>query len=1061
MHNQQTPLLRQIRASAGSGKTYELTSSFLSFLAQASNTSIEETQTSYYQYSWSGILAITFTNRAATEMKERVIHRLKDTALGLPNAIPNWTKQQASYWLTILLKNYSALNIRTIDSLLHMIIRLTALELHLPPDFQPIFSTQKALLPLLDALLEQTKYNKELYEILYETCTNVFFHHGYTKFMMGSMLRKTILSTIFPLMFNTTPLTTSKAIAEKLNTYTVNLKNYATELMYCIENEELLVHKTFLNFLEKCIHNPLNVLPPKSKMSQKSSLDDCLLQSNQATASQNIYNLYENMYASIDQLKTQGKLLKDALSIMPYVKLSQEVHKHLFSFFWKQKILPAELIPSLVQKAISGPYGVSGTFCKLGTNLRQILIDEFQDTSKEQWAAIHPLIIEALSQGGSLTWVGDVKQAIYGWRNGDTTLFDKITDDSTLKAIAPCPQIDMLPTNWRSSRIIVTTNNTIFNKLASQHTATTILSSLLPKNTPQEIKSLVLKDEVPILIKTFKDSGQSISPDKTEGYILIQHIKETSTSEIDILVQKKLVHIIQEVSSRRPLGDITILVRTNAKATQVAQWLMGIGIAVITENSFLLSEHPLITQLTALLQFLDTPKNDLAFWTIITGGTLLSSLIDLTQQQLNEWICTRNKSKKSQPLYIAFKHSFPSIWEQWLAPFHTRAGLLTPYDTIQEAIIYFEVHKRFPKEMPFVRRFLEVLHMANVQGFSSISSFLNHWEQYKHEEKTPMPEHLNAVRVMTIHKSKGLQFPVVIIPWHDFSTKPNEKFLQINVDGLEILTKSSKAIGKEYYKDYAKKAQESLHLLYVAWTRAEEELYPILTSTKKSTFSEAIRPLLEDYLTKDKDIYEAGKKSYSTNQQKLDATHSSKVHISSQNLPYASDLWKPMHWLPQLRIFRNPVHERSFTNKRRGILLHYCLQYLQLSGNSKHDATTAVKHGIKDFPLPLPTKQYTLIESEFIEMLTWYIELPQTPYWIKFGTPEQSLLDNNNNIYRVDLIVNDSKQCSIIEYKTGEPLAKHKKQIQHYMNLVQKSITLTVSGTIVYFDLKEIHTFNT
>lgn len=126
-------------------------------------------------------------------------------------------------------------------------------------------------------------------------------------------------------------------------------------------------------------------------------------------------------------------------------------------------------------------------FCRLGTSLTHILVDEFQDTSREQWEAIHPLVLEALSRGGSLTWVGDVKQAIYGWRGGDATLFDEVRSDAELCAVAPEPRVDILPTNWRSCRAIVETNNTLFRQLSETATAKAVLSAMLPKDTPSPL----------------------------------------------------------------------------------------------------------------------------------------------------------------------------------------------------------------------------------------------------------------------------------------------------------------------------------------------------------------------------------------------------------------------------------------------------------------------------------------------------------------------------------------------------------------------------------------------
>ncbi|MFQ8888086.1 MAG: UvrD-helicase domain-containing protein [Bilophila wadsworthia] len=266
---------------------------------------------------------------------------------------------------------------------------------------------------------------------------------------------------------------------------------------------------------------------------------------------------------------------------------------------------------------LSGDYGVPEVFCRLGTSLTHILVDEFQDTSREQWEAIHPLVLEALSRGGSLTWVGDVKQAIYGWRGGDATLFDEVRSDAELCAVAPEPRVDILPTNWRSCRAIVETNNTLFRQLSETATAKAVLSAMLPKDTPSALLATILEEGAQLLKKALPVPEQKVAPDKAEGFLRLQRVYGDKSEDLDEEVRERLLGCVQEVVSRRPWGDVTVLVRSNGKAAQVAGWLMEEGIPVVTDNSFLLAEHPLVEQLTALLTFLDSPRNDLAFWTFL------------------------------------------------------------------------------------------------------------------------------------------------------------------------------------------------------------------------------------------------------------------------------------------------------------------------------------------------------------------------------------------------------------------------------------------------------------
>ena len=829
------PQLRQIRASAGSGKTYELTTSFLKHLSGAAEAGGGPFSGCSAVHSgphgWPEILAVTFTNRAAAEMQERIIGRLKDTALGTDKPAPGWTREQARRWVGIILRRYGALNVRTIDSLLHLIVRLTALELDLPPDFEPVFATDEAIAPLLDSLLEQS-----LHSLLEEACRNVFFHSPQRGFLAGETLRERVMELLLPIMgTQSVTLAHPSEITERLGAMTRDLRDAVEQLHHLLAEEKLSCSAHLTRALETCRKAAPANLPPNSAMLRKACLDDCLNKASKGKASPDAERAFDAMRDIIRKWDEDGVLLRRAQTVMPFVELARELSGQVPDFLKREGAVPAAFVPRLARQVLSGDYGVPEAFCRLGTSLTHILVDEFQDTSREQWEAIHPLVLEALSRGGSLTWVGDVKQAIYGWRGGDATLFDEVRSDAELCAVAPEPRVDILPTNWRSCRAIVETNNTLFRQLSETATAKAVLSAMLPKDTPSALLATILEEGAQLLKEGFAGSEQKVAPDKAEGFLRLQRVYGDKSEDLDEEVRERLLGCVQEVVSRRPWGDVTVLVRSNGKAAQVAGWLMEEGIPVVTDNSFLLAEHPLVEQITALLTFLDSPRNDLAFWTFLSGRQMLLPLIPLSEQALEDWAAARRTSeRRNMPLFMAFREDFPDIWRKWIAPFHADAGLLTPYDVTREALGRLDIWSRYPDEAAFVRRFLEIIHVAEGQGYGSLSSFLDYWNKHGQQEKAPMPETLDAVRVMTMHKSKGLQFPVVIVPWHNFSQRVDSPAAETHVDGLTVLAPRGPASGYAHYKAIADNAREALHLLYVAWTRAEEELHAFLTETSSS-----------------------------------------------------------------------------------------------------------------------------------------------------------------------------------------------------------------------------------
>ena len=580
-------------------------------------------------------------------MQERIIGRLKDTALGTDKPAPGWTREQARRWVGIILRRYGALNVRTIDSLLHLIVRLTALELDLPPDFEPVFATDEAIAPLLDSLLEQSRRDERLHSLLEEACRNVFFHSPQRGFLAGETLRERVMELLLPIMgTQSVTLAHPSEITERLGAMTRDLRDAVEQLHHLLAEEKLSCSAHLARALETCRKAAPANLPPNSAMLRKACLDDCLNKASKGKASPDAERAFDAMRDIIRKWDEDGVLLRRAQTVMPFVELARELSGQVPDFLKREGAVPAAFVPRLARQVLSGDYGVPEAFCRLGTSLTHILVDEFQDTSREQWEAIHPLVLEALSRGGSLTWVGDVKQAIYGWRGGDATLFDEVRSDAELCAVAPEPRVDILPTNWRSCRAIVETNNTLFRQLSETATAKAVLSAMLPKDTPSPLLAAILEEGAQLLKEGFAGSEQKVAPDKAEGFLRLQRVYGDKSEDLDEEVRERLLGCVQEVVSRRPWGDVTVLVRSNGKAAQVAGWLMEEGIPVVTDNSFLLAEHPLVEQITALLTFLDSPRNDLAFWTFLSGRQMLLPLIPLSEQALEDWAAARRTSER-------------------------------------------------------------------------------------------------------------------------------------------------------------------------------------------------------------------------------------------------------------------------------------------------------------------------------------------------------------------------------------------------------------------------------
>lgn len=1137
----QQPQLLQIKASAGSGKTYTLTRRFLELLGTARQDAPAGAACALHAeggHCWPEILAVTFTNRAATEMKERVVRRLKEMALGIggePDA--PWTPPLADRWVGGILRQYGSLNIRTIDSLLTLLVRLSALDLHLPPDFEPAFAGADFFDPLLDDVLEAARSDDaDLRDLLRTACEPLIHHTDHKGFSTGQKLRERLLGLLdWHLRHGDLPHEDGDEVRARLVVLHEAARKQARELVRIAGEEKLAVAARFLSFLEKFPETSPFGKMPESTYTQKGSLDECLNKTSRGMASAQAEEAFAAFISAYDAMRTRGRLLQRALSVLPLVGLAEVLARRLPAFQLREGKVPSQVLPLLARRVLDGEYGVSESFCRMGTRLSHILVDEFQDTSGDQWAAMHPLAVECLSRGGSLTWVGDVKQAIYGWRGGDSALFDAILDDAELTAIAEDAITGTLPCNWRSQAEVVGFNNDIFGLMGDQEHAAAVLRAMLPETTPPE----VFDDAVQSLVHAFDGAAQQV-PDKPEaegGFVSLTRVTAHDREELEYAVRDNLRSLFgDDLARRRPWRDVAVLVRTNTEAGLVAAWLMEWGIPVVTENSLRLADHPLIAQTVALLTFLDYPRDDLAFWEFASGPELLGEVAGLHPRSLDDWLASGGRG----PLFTRFRTAHPAVWARWIAPFYSRAGLMSAYDTVREIYGRFGVFERYPADAGFLRRFLEVVHAAEGQGLVSLSTFLDFWKRTGGDEKVPMPEGMDAVRVMTMHKAKGLEFPVVVIPFHHQSDRTDDAPERMRVEGLDLLVPRCPEMGEPYYAALATSAREQLHVLYVAWTRPVEELHAFITERETgkgrsgllaglktllgmaglpdewTTWERGLRPEAEASVSADgpgetvsapahhRTVevapapgtgesaqvpeavpagHEARGAALMSHRVPEPGTHPengtadaeamlARAHDAALNAREApagahgtspvvdgspsgpDDTWRPMQWLPRLKIFRNQLEEFTFTERRRGMLVHACLEALHFTGDPAADAARAVRHGIRNFPLPVP--DHDEVAAELTAMLCWYAAIPDAPRWLRHGTSEQGILDTQGRLHRTDLLVDDGARRVVVEYKTGAPGDEHVTQVRRYLSLLAAADPRPVRGVLVYLDLCEV-----
>ncbi len=1071
-------MITRIDASAGSGKTYRITRRFLALMRRAAQAYPPpgcDWARPPGDYALAEILAATFTNKAAAEMKGRILFTLKDMALARRAA--GFAGGRAERQVEAVLRHYGALNVRTIDSLLNALVRLSALELDLPPDFEPSFDPEDHFTPLYDALMRDLAPDgtgtfgddpARLRAALAEACRARLFTVESTGFALRGALRRGLYEVfLLHLAGKEAPQADTDFILESVALQKAALDRAVGLLADAIEAEALKPLKNLPVFLEKCLGLAPFELPASATYAHKDSLAECLVKASPepGEAAEQAYADFRRAYR---ERAAVLPLLKASAALAPLSVLGAELFRRAAPFWRRERILPAPAVPGLAARLLSGEYGVSDALCRLGSRLTHILLDEFQDTSRDQWAAVAPLALECLSRGGGLYCVGDMKQAIYSWRGGDARLFAELAQDPELTAPAGV-RLRRLPCNRRSLPGIVAFNNAAFSLLGEATTARAVLAAMLPDHTPAAYLDRAVTEATEIFAGAAQamppggpathddtaangDPAQNSGPATNGGMVCLYGVAGANPAAVDGLAAGRLERLFrEELPGRRAWRDVAVLTRGREEIARLAGQLAGWGVPVVTEESFLPAEHPLVAGVVDLLAFLLYPADDSAFW-----GSL-AIVPGLDPAAAREAVCRalRERGNPRPPLYRLFAEWAPEHRRQLYEPLLRRVGLMSAYDLIMEIVARFRLPLSDPGDGPFLRRLLETAHQAEGRGFSSPPAFLDFWREGCAEDRLPLPEGMDAVRLMTMHAAKGLEFPVVVLPsLHRGRDNSDESAVFVH-RGRRLPTKARPELPEIFYPARITSVLEHLNLLYVAFTRPREELHAFVTRPRHGCGPlgrglEALLPILRERapaaFRHEEVAAEVLRPMIAPKPAPPAAVPATPV------LPPAFAEAEPAARLPRLKIFRSTLESPEFTPRRRGIFAHLCLEHLRLSapGREEEDVRLAAAQALRLFPLPLEAPEEAA--RSMAEALLWFVRLPEARQLLERGLREQGMIDESGKRLRVDLLAVEPDLVVALDYKTGRPEPGHEAQVRAYMRLAGAALQLPARGFLAYLD---------
>jgi ATP-dependent exoDNAse (exonuclease V) beta subunit len=1029
-------------ASAGSGKTYALVKEYLKIIL-----------TSPKNDAYRNILAITFTNKAVHEMKSRIVGSLSDFASDTPSSKSQDLMQDLSVdtSLTIiqiktkaqqiikhLIHNYAAFDISTIDKFTHKVIRAFAHDLNLPMTFEVTLDTENLLIEAVDAIIAQAGEDEILTNLLVDftmektdddkswDISREILETG--KLVLNENNRNKI--THFQDKSITEFLEIKKKLAvvcEDLEKETIVLGNEAAAL---IEQNGIDVKSfsrgTFPNHIASIQEGKFN---PKNKMFHevddiainKTAQDRALIEAIIPA----LLAILSKIYALFEKIHFYKAFLKN---ITP-LSLLNTVSNELAKIQQEQNILSITEFNALIHREIQNqpaPF----IYERLGERYRHFFIDEFQDTSEMQWQNLIPLIDNALSgqdeygDKGTLMIVGDPKQSIYRWRGGKAEQFIELSKDQN-PFNNPDKKLTQLEYNYRSYSQIIEFNNSFFKLLANefQHPD---YKDLYENHSHQKVNS-----------KTGGYVNISFLPDTTET-------EEETTDKTQMYIEATLETINKVVEKGFEYKDIVILTRKRGQGIAVANYLTEQGVPLLSSETLMIQNATEVRFIIHLLKYL---KN--------------SSDIDAKAHFLH-YLALHAQDEMPVHDFIAKGKELvqETEFENWLLRFN----LDLSFQNLRKKSLYEAVEIMVSKFLnpelrasSYVQYFLDIVLERDIRNQAGVADFLDFWDKSGEKFSIPSPEGTNAVRIMTIHKSKGLEFPVVIMPFaeEDYSRKPKDK-LWLNAEeetvGLpKVLIDNSSAVegfGEDALELYTIKKQEELldniNVLYVALTRAEEQLY-IISSKNLSNKGELpknnmcaffINYLIAQGLYKE-DIseYELG------NSAKLSS--SVKHKDTSKTIPVVNAILDAKNIkIAQRESLMWGTHQQEAIEY--GNLIHEILSFVK----TKNDVDLAITKALENGLITLAQKQ--LVHQTIVEI----VEHNALKNHFAEGNRvmnEQTIIQKEARTIKPDrMVITPDNTVFLLDYKTGAPNPKYELQLTNYQYAIEDMGYKVVEKALIY-----------
>jgi ATP-dependent exoDNAse (exonuclease V) beta subunit len=1033
----QFPHICVVEASAGSGKTYALSLRYVQLLINAS--------LHLGDIPLKNILAITFSNKATMEMKARILDLLKKIALdrfstpqekerivsslGIDFVL---AQPKALKAMDALILNYNFFQVQTIDSFVNAILSACALKLRLSASFRIRTDSSVYLAFSLDQLIDAAATDKDV-----RMAFNRFLHqYLFLENKTGWFPKKNILETFINFFgkINRTGrefvLGTSTSGACDVEKADILLKMKKLEDVWP-KGAHKSFEKKFMEFLET----------PRKSFDFDELSDYWKRQEFPLTKTGEISSEASGLWGEIRAgLKSVAE--KESRALMdPYIDMFTRALKYFRAFSSNEDVLFLDELNRQAHMLFEQEgMMVPELYYRLAMRLKHILIDEFQDTSPLQWENLYPMIEEVLSVDGSLFYVGDKKQAIYRFRGGDVELFDAALDHFRGTSLIR----ERLGKNYRSRKEIVAFANEVFSK--------DNLKAFLEKckEDKKEDDGLSLLDDEAVF-KIFDQARQESREDKEGGYVKLSILDIENKEARNVRVREEAILHVKELHKRYPYGALAFLTRDNDDVELLTEWFIEEGIPVESEKTLNIRNNGFIKELVSFLQFLNTPIDNLSFASFICGEIFLAAA-ELKKEDMHDFIFDFKKRKDQEKtiyLYREFRRKYPKIWEMFFEIFFKNVGFVPLYELTISIFKTFGCLKCFPDALGFFMRFLELIKEQETEN-SSLALFLDFFDKTEGEDLYVRVPLADAVKVLTIHKAKGLEFPVVVLPFFEMNIKVEPLVSRFEGDRLVLMRLNKKyrsyseKIDLIYRQEYLKSFIDELNAIYVALTRAQEELYVFLPrDSKRNSYAIELFPINEES--------ERGVRPQERAQSRITKEALLKELPAPAYVDWITFLSEKLEYE-----FEEPRLLKNRKKIIRGEIIHYLLSYVKDLSQQKKDVV--LKEAFRDASMKFVSfgdlKQYETVLDDVLNDKTF------KPFFFVKGSKvftEQEIVDKQGNTRRIDRLIVSDDEVQVIDYKTSvEKSLVNQDQVKEYMELVGALYPdKKVTGVLLYLDSLE------